>query len=136
MKTARIARLTLFGIAAAFIIGCAHSSASAPAPRVGSTSTGKGVSSSMQSSLNDRADIVVAVKAAAAKDCGCGSCAAKGCAPCKGKNCYYCAAKALVETECGCGMCDAKGCEMCGPGCDVCKFHLAPNAEATSPQKQ
>ncbi len=77
-----------------------------------------------------RPDIVTAVKAAAAKDCGCGACAAKGCEPCRGKNCFYCAAKSLVANECGCGGCDAKGCQMCGPGCDVCKFHLAPNAEA------
>lgn len=77
-----------------------------------------------------RPDIVTAVKAVAAKDCGCGACAAKGCAPCRGKNCFYCAAKSLVANECGCGGCDAKGCQMCGPGCDVCKFHLAPVAEA------
>ncbi len=77
---------------------------------------------------NYRPDIVKAVKAAAQKDCGCGHCAAKGCDPCHGKNCYYCAAKALVAKDCGCGGCDAKGCPMCGPGCDVCKFHLAPNA--------
>ncbi len=79
----------------------------------------------------DRPDIVKAVKAAAQKDCGCGECAAKGCEPCKGKNCYFCAAKALVAKDCGCGGCDAKGCSVCGPGCDVCKFHLAPIA-ATS----
>ncbi len=84
-----------------------------------------------------RPDIVTAVKAAAAKDCGCGACAAKGCEPCHGKNCYFCAAKSLVAMECGCGMCDAKGCEICGPGCDVCKFHLAPVAETEAPaQKQ
>jgi len=84
-----------------------------------------------------RPDIVIAVKEAAAKDCGCGACAAKGCEPCHGKNCYFCAAKALVAMECGCGMCDAKGCEICGPGCDVCKFHLAPVAEAEAhDQKQ
>lgn len=86
---------------------------------------------------DDRSDIVIAVKAAAGKDCGCKECAAKGCDPCHGKNCYFCAAKSLVAMECGCGMCDAKGCEMCGPGCDVCKFHLAPVAEAEAPaQKQ
>jgi hypothetical protein len=79
---------------------------------------------------DNRPDIVIAVKGAAAKDCGCGACAAKGCEPCHGKNCYFCAAKALVAMECGCGMCNAKGCEICGPGCDVCKFHLAPVAEA------
>src|SRR5262245_21799778 len=67
-----------------------------------------------------RPDIVIAVKAAAAKDCGCTECAAKGCEPCHGKNCYFCAAKSLVAMECGCGMCDAKGCDICGPGCDVC----------------
>ena len=83
-----------------------------------------------QAKDDDRPDIVTAVKAAAAKDCGCKACAAKGCDPCHGKNCYFCAAKALVAMECGCGMCDAKGCEICGPGCDVCKFHLAPVAEA------
>jgi hypothetical protein len=77
-------------------------------------------------------DIVKAVNVTAQKDCGCGQCAAKGCGPCKGKNCHYCAAKALVVKDCGCGSCNAKGCSMCGPGCDVCKFHLAPNA-ATSP---
>ncbi len=86
---------------------------------------------------DDRSDIVTAVKAAAAKDCGCKECAAKGCDPCHGKNCYFCAAKSLVAMECGCGMCDAKGCEICGPGCDVCKFHLAPVAEVETPaQKQ
>jgi hypothetical protein len=90
-----------------------------------------------KASGDDRPDIVTAVKAAAAKDCGCKACAAKGCEPCHGKNCYFCAAKALVAMECGCGMCDAKGCEVCGPGCDVCKFHLAPVAEAEAPaQKQ
>jgi hypothetical protein len=72
------------------------------------------------------AEIVTAVKAAAKKDCGCGECAAKGCQPCHGKNCYYCVAKGLTTQECGCGMCDPKGCKECGPGCDVCKFHLAP----------
>lgn len=90
-----------------------------------------------KASSDYRPDIVIAVKAAAAKDCGCKECAAKGCDPCHGKNCYFCAAKSLVAMECGCGMCDAKGCEICGPGCDVCKFHLAPVAEAESPaQKQ
>jgi len=78
----------------------------------------------------EQSDIPAAVKVAAAKDCGCGHCAAKGCEPCHGKNCYYCAAKSLVTHECGCGMCDAKGCSICGPGCDVCKFHLAPVAAA------
>jgi hypothetical protein len=77
-----------------------------------------------------QSDIPAAVQFAAAKDCGCGHCAAKGCEPCHGKNCYYCVAKALVTHECGCGMCSAKGCDMCGPGCDVCKFHLAPLAAA------
>lgn len=72
-------------------------------------------------------DIAKAVQITATKDCGCGHCAAKGCGPCHGKNCYYCVAKGLVTKECGCGMCSAKGCDMCGPGCDVCKFHLAPN---------
>src|SRR6516225_6893338 len=40
-----------------------------------------------------RHDIVNAVGAAAAKDCGCGSCAAKDRDPCDGKNYYYCVAK-------------------------------------------
>ncbi len=75
-------------------------------------------------------EIAKAVRAAAQKDCGCGACAAKGCEPCRGKNCYYCVAKALVSKECGCGMCSGKGCAQCGPGCDVCKFHLAPLEEA------
>src|SRR5690349_2953745 len=79
-----------------------------------------------------QSDIPAAVQVAAAKDCGCGHCAAKGCQPCHGKNCYYCVAKALTTHECGCGMCTAKGCEMCGPGCDVCKFHLAPVAATKS----
>ncbi len=83
----------------------------------------------------NRPDIVTAVKAAAAKDCGCGSCAAKGCNPCHGKNCYFCAAKALVAMDCGCKACDAKGCQSCGPGCDVCKFHLAPVAESKAHAK-
>ncbi len=78
-----------------------------------------------------RSDIPAAVQVAAAKDCGCGHCAAKGCEPCHGKNCYYCVAKALVTRECGCGMCSAKGCDVCGPGCDVCKFHLGPAAQAS-----
>ncbi len=82
-----------------------------------------------------RPDIVIAVKAAAQNDCGCGECAAKGCKPCHGKNCHYCVAKALVATDCGCKMCDAKGCSSCGPGCDVCKFHLAPVAEAKARDK-
>ncbi len=77
-------------------------------------------------SASDREDVVTAVSAAAAKDCGCGHCAAKGCEPCHGKNCYFCVAKGLMTKECGCHMCSAKGCTMCGPGCDVCKFHLAP----------
>jgi hypothetical protein len=77
---------------------------------------------------SQKSDIPTAVQVAAAKDCGCGHCAAKGCEPCHGKNCYYCVAKSLVTHECGCGMCAAKGCDMCGPGCDVCKFHLAPVA--------
>jgi hypothetical protein len=81
----------------------------------------------------EQSDIPGAVKVMAAKDCGCGHCAAKGCEPCHGKNCYYCVAKALVTHECGCGMCTSKGCEMCGPGCDVCKFHLAPVAASQSP---
>ena len=83
-------------------------------------------------SLPEGQDIVNAVKVTAKKDCGCGECAAKGCNPCKGKNCHYCVAKALVVKDCGCGGCNAKGCGMCGPGCDVCKFHLAPSAAAAS----
>lgn len=85
-----------------------------------------------KSKSDSRPDIVIAVKAAAQKDCGCGSCAARGCEPCHGKNCYYCVAKALVAMDCGCQSCDAKGCQPCGPGCDVCKFHLAP---ASAPKK-
>ena len=81
---------------------------------------------------SDADDIASAVRVTAHKDCGCGQCAAKGCEPCKGKNCHYCVAKALVVKECGCGGCSAKGCSICGPGCDVCKFHLAPSAAATS----
>lgn len=80
-------------------------------------------------SADGRPDITTAVKAAAAKDCGCGQCAAKGCNPCHGKNCYYCVAKALDKKDCGCGQCSGKGCSSCGPGCDVCKFHLAPVEE-------
>ncbi len=76
------------------------------------------------------ADIATAVKAASAQDCGCGECASKGCKPCHGKNCYYCVAKGLVTNECGCGKCSSKGCDDCGPGCDVCKFHLAPVGKA------
>lgn len=77
-------------------------------------------------------DIGKAVKILSVKDCGCKECAAKGCNPCHGKNCGYCIFKALATNECGCGMCDAKGCQICGPGCDVCKFHLAPLAEGKS----
>ena len=91
-----------------------------------------GMAEHSASSTADGSDILNAVKATAQKDCGCGQCAAKGCDPCKGKNCHYCVAKALVVKDCGCGGCDPKGCAMCGPGCDVCKFHLAPNA-ATAP---
>ena len=80
----------------------------------------------------EAADIASAVSATAHKDCGCGQCTAKGCEPCKGKNCHYCVAKALVVKECGCGGCNAKSCTMCGPGCDVCKFHLAPSAAAAA----
>lgn len=93
-----------------------------------------------ESSSAEATDIVNAIKVTAQKDCGCGHCAAKGCDPCHGKNCHYCVAKALVVNDCGCGGCDAKGCPMCGPGCDVCKFHLAPNATAapagSEPTKQ
>lgn len=85
---------------------------------------------------DSRPDIVTAVKAAAKKDCGCGMCAGKGCAPCKGKNCYYCVAKALDAQDCGCKGCEAKGCSSCGPGCDVCKFHLAPVAAAKASAKK
>ncbi len=77
-------------------------------------------------------DIANTARVTAQKDCGCGQCAAKGCEPGKGKNCHYCVAKAMVVKDCGCGVCDAKGCPMCGPGCDVCKFQLAPDA-ATAP---
>lgn len=90
-----------------------------------------GMSAHSDSASPGAADIVNAVKVTAQKDCGCGQCAAKGCDPCKGKNCHYCAAKALVVKDCGCSGCDAKGCSMCGPGCDVCKFHLAPSAAAS-----
>jgi hypothetical protein len=107
-KSFRIAMLLVAGLALGQLVGCASASASG-----GST----------------HSDLHAAVAAAAAKDCGCGQCAAKGCDPCHGKNCYYCAAKSLVTQDCGCGHCDAKGC-ACGPGCDVCKFHLAPAAEA------
>jgi len=97
---------------------------------VKSVKTGKGGTAAKPvAQASPASDIPAAVGAAAVKDCGCGKCAAKGCDPCHGKNCYYCVAKALVTHECGCGMCDPKGCSMCGPGCDVCKFHLAP-AEA------
>lgn len=85
-----------------------------------------------ETSATDAADIAAAVKVTAQKDCGCGQCSASGCAPCKGKNCHYCVAKALVVKDCGCGECDAKGCSICGAGCDVCKFHLAPSAAASS----
>ncbi len=81
------------------------------------------------SHTQNSSDMAIAVQATAAKDCGCGECAAKGCKPCHGKNCYYCAAKGLVTKECGCGACAPKGCQTCGPGCDVCKFNLAPVAE-------
>ena len=84
-------------------------------------------------SPSERPDIVAAVMSAAAKDCGCGSCAAKGCGPCHGKNCYYCAAKSLAVMDCSCGGCADKGCDTCGPGCDVCKFHLAPAKGEAAP---
>jgi hypothetical protein len=91
-----------------------------------------GMAAQTASPTAEGSDIVNAVKLAAQKDCGCGECAAKGCNPCHGKNCHFCVAKALVVKDCGCGGCDPKGCAMCGPGCDVCKFHLAPNAKAGS----
>lgn len=71
-------------------------------------------------------NLSIAVHAAAAKDCGCGECAAKGCKPCHGKNCYFCVSKGLTTNDCGCAACAPKGCANCGPGCDVCKFNLAP----------
>ncbi len=92
--------------------------------------TGAGCATHKTEAAAASSDILAAVQLTAAKDCGCGHCAAKGCEPCHGKNCYYCVAKALVTHECGCGMCTANGCDMCGPGCDVCKFHLAPVAAA------
>lgn len=78
----------------------------------------------------DRSDIVSAVTEGAAKDCGCKVCDGRGCDPCHGKSCYYCVAKALVKADCGCKDCAAKGCAGCGPGCDVCKFHLKPAEDA------
>jgi len=96
------------------------------------TSKRAGMAAHSEPSPAETTDIVNAIKATARKDCGCGQCAAKGCDPCHGKNCHYCVAKALVVKDCGCGGCDAKGCPMCGPGCDVCKFHLAP-AATTAP---
>jgi hypothetical protein len=104
------------------------------------TSAHAGIATLSEHSSADAADIANAVTVTARKDCGCGQCAAKGCDPCHGKNCHYCVAKALVVKDCGCGGCDAKGCSMCGPGCDVCKFHLAPSATAapggSEPAKQ
>ena len=99
---------------------------------LGKNAPSHGMAAHSDPSSTDAADIASAVKVTAQKDCGCGQCSAKGCDPCKGKNCHYCVAKALVVKECGCGGCNAKGCSMCGPGCDVCKFHLAPSAAATS----
>ena len=62
-----------------------------------------------------RHDFVNAVGAAAAKDCGCGSCAAKGYDPCDGKNCYYCVAKGLVANDCGCKSCSALAARSVAP---------------------
>src|SRR5260370_28972921 len=87
-----------------------------------------GMAAHSASSTADESDIVNAVKAAAQKDSASAHCAAQGCVPCKGKNCHYFVAKALDVKDCGCGGCDPNGCAMCGPGCDVCKFHLSPNA--------
>ena len=97
---------------------------------LGKSASAHGMAGQPGSSMEEASDIAAAVKVTAQKDCGCGQCAAKGCEPCKGKNCHYCVAKALVVKECGCGGCSAKGCYMGGPGCDVCKFHLAPGAVA------
>ncbi len=105
-----------------------QSTAAKPVAKQAATAKGK----TRSSDKSDASDIATAVKAAAAKDCGCGACAAKGCEPCHGKNCYFCVAKGLATKECGCGSCDAKGCNICGPGCDVCKFHLGPVAAATA----
>src|SRR5262249_2285507 len=81
-------------------------------------------------------DMEIAVKAAAAKNCGCGQGAAKRCEPCHGKNCYYCVTKALVAKDCGCEECGPQGCQSCGPGCDVCKFHLTPVEQAKTPSSE
>ncbi|MDD4891045.1 MAG: hypothetical protein PHU85_14075 [Phycisphaerae bacterium] len=108
MSRFRIVTASILGFALLPLLGCAGTAVTRGRP--------------------ESSDIPLAVKAAAAKDCGCGHCAAKGCEPCHGKNCYYCVAKALVTQECGCGACAATGCQQCGPGCDVCKFHLAPVA--------
>jgi len=119
-----IAAVLLLGMGLAL---CAQSQGPKTAPAKQDTKTTRS-----KAAGNSRPDIVKAVEAAAQKDCGCGQCAAKGCDPCHGKNCYFCAAKALVAKDCGCGGCNAKGCPVCGPGCDVCKFHLAPAAATVS----
>ena len=124
MKSFRLASLTFF-VMAWFLFGTTAISANHDTKKDTAAATTK-----QKRSKSKSADIAVAVKAAADKDCGCGECAAKGCKPCHGKNCFYCAAKSLVTDDCGCGMCDAKGCDGCGPGCDVCKFHLAPIEKA------
>ena len=139
MKIAPIPRMgATFALAFLLVQGVAPSVAQETSKKSTSPSSKRTAQVAPAKASGDyRPDIVIAVKATAAKDCGCKACAAKGCEPCHGKNCYFCAAKALVAMECGCGMCDAKGCDICGPGCDVCKFHLAPVAEAESPaQKQ
>ena len=132
MKLRRVWTLGILALAISFAL---PGQSQKPAPGSGNQAA-RGASS--KAAGDYRPDIVTAVKAASVRDCGCDACAAKGCDPCHGKNCYYCAAKALVAKDCACRACNAKGCQTCGPGCDVCKFHLAPNAnaEATGPRRK
>ena len=119
----------LFVILMVCSTGVAHAQSNTPAKSPSAKVAHK-------SHMPSDADIATAVKENCSKDCGCGECAAKGCKPCHGKNCYYCVAKGLTTKECGCGKCAAKGCDECGPGCDVCKFHLGPVAHAKAAKRK
>jgi hypothetical protein len=130
MSLKRYLRLSL--ILSILLIGNCHDAAA----QTGSPAPTKHARAVHKKPATSDADIATAVKANAVKDCGCGECAAKGCKPCHGKNCYYCVAKGLTTKECGCGMCAPKGCDQCGPGCDVCKFHLAPLEAAKAGKKR
>ncbi len=126
---------TFLSVTVVLVLATVYSLYGAHAQKQEKTAPGKDTTTHHVQVVPD-ADIAAAVRATSGKDCGCGECAAKGCVPCRGKNCYFCVAKGLTTKECGCGMCDPKGCTDCGPGCDVCKFHLKPLEGTKKPGKQ